>query len=208
MKGTILAIGLVLGGFSAAAHATLFVRGTDSKGSQLIYDDDLNITWYDRSMTIDLGGTGTYWTALGWASGLIVNFNGINYDGWRLTEMWTWQDTQVERTGELRHLYATELGNSIDGYGSNYSPFLGLRDTNYWVQDFDRPNVNAAWLESFRMDQGHYDTAMDEWYFNAIVVRSGDVAAPGNPVPDSATWFSLVTGLAGLAAFRRRFARE
>lgn len=29
------------------ANAELFVRGTDSLGYQLIYDSDLNITWYD-----------------------------------------------------------------------------------------------------------------------------------------------------------------
>lgn len=34
-------------GFSVQAHAALYNRGTDSLGNQLIYDSDLNITWYD-----------------------------------------------------------------------------------------------------------------------------------------------------------------
>jgi len=29
------------------AEATLFLRGTDTLGNQLIYDSDRNITWYD-----------------------------------------------------------------------------------------------------------------------------------------------------------------
>ena len=41
---------------SGLANAALIVRGTDSLGNQLIYDDDLDITWYDYSKT----ATGLY----------------------------------------------------------------------------------------------------------------------------------------------------
>ena len=33
---------------ASAAYTELFNCGTDNEGSQLIYDDNLNITWYDH----------------------------------------------------------------------------------------------------------------------------------------------------------------
>ena len=33
--------------FSVQAHAELYDRGNDTLGNRLIYDTDLDITWYD-----------------------------------------------------------------------------------------------------------------------------------------------------------------
>ena len=42
----LIMVGIIFG-LSVQADATLFLRGTDTLGNQLIYDSDLNITWYD-----------------------------------------------------------------------------------------------------------------------------------------------------------------
>ena len=65
--------------FALSANATLVILGTDTLGNRLIYDDDLDITWYDYTNPYD------YWqNQLDWASNLTVEFGGIIYDDWRL----------------------------------------------------------------------------------------------------------------------------
>ena len=49
--------------FSMQAHAALSNRGTDSLGNRLIYDSDLNITWYDYTNYYD-----TWQYQMNWAA--------------------------------------------------------------------------------------------------------------------------------------------
>ena len=69
-------------GFSVQSHAdlTLLGQGTSNHGTyNLIYDTDLDITWYDYS-----NSTTTWANQMGWASGLSVTFGSNVYDNWRL----------------------------------------------------------------------------------------------------------------------------
>ena len=74
----ILIILLILG-FSIQAHAELQVLGTATAGYQLIYDTDLDITWYDYVMpSVD-------WDAsVNWADNLVLDFGGHALSDWRL----------------------------------------------------------------------------------------------------------------------------
>ena len=54
-----------------SANATLELRGTDSQGNRLIYDSDLNITWYDY--TAPWQNDGTWQHQMNWASALSVS---------------------------------------------------------------------------------------------------------------------------------------
>ena len=67
-KSLAVLFGLVLlMGLSLQAHAALLNRGTDSLGNRLIYDSDLNITWYDYTKSYD-----TWQNQMNWASALTV----------------------------------------------------------------------------------------------------------------------------------------
>ena len=57
--------------FSIQAQAELFNRGNDSLGNRLIYDSDLNITWYDYTRSEDYVAE-----SMTWASGLTVISGG------------------------------------------------------------------------------------------------------------------------------------
>jgi hypothetical protein len=72
----IMAIVLV---FSLQVHAALENRGTDSLGNRLIYDSDLNITWYDYTKNLD-----TWQNQVNWADALSVTFGSNVYTDWRL----------------------------------------------------------------------------------------------------------------------------
>ncbi|RJQ55734.1 MAG: hypothetical protein C4526_03015 [Nitrospiraceae bacterium] len=85
-------------------HAELFNRGSDSLGNQLIYDDDLNITWYDYSNSPD-----TWYNQMDWAAALTVNFNSTVYDNWRLPSSvyapWPEQAGYNITSSEMGHLF-------------------------------------------------------------------------------------------------------
>lgn len=76
---TFLSVLVLALGFSLQANATLELRGTDSLGNRLIYDSDLNITWYDYTKSPAI-----WQSQMDWASALTVNFGGNVYDDWRL----------------------------------------------------------------------------------------------------------------------------
>ena len=70
---------------SNIAHANLILmgQGTSVHGTyNLIYDTDLDITWYDFTRT---AGMGDIWVnQMNWATGLSVIFASNTYDDWRL----------------------------------------------------------------------------------------------------------------------------
>lgn len=135
----LIAIAMVVG-FSAQAYATLILRGTDTLGNRLIYDDDLNITWYDYTTSLD-----TWQNQVNWASALTVIFGGTIYDDWRLPSTvdgpWVWGYDGTTTGGynitsnEMGHLFYTELGNlglyATDG--TNPQPCYGLTNTGYFL---------------------------------------------------------------------------
>jgi len=198
---------------SGAAQASLI-----DKGSGLIYDIDLNITWLANA---NINGAMTWSQANAWAASL--NVAGVS--GWRLP---TVTDTGVPgcgiataysggdcgynvdtATGEMAHLFYDELGNKalFDTSGTrqagagpvNTSPFTNLESYYYWYGTESALSNVDAW--TFRTTHGYQGTANKENdLFYALAVHSGEVTT----VPVPATLWFLGSGLFGLIGVARR----
>ena len=108
---------------SMQAQAALQNLGTDSLGNRLIYDSDLDITWYDYLKSYD-----TWLNQVNWASGLSVTFGSNVYDDWRLPITFNQSCAGLNCTNsEMAHLYYTELGNVANGGLSNTGDFQNLQ---------------------------------------------------------------------------------
>lgn len=196
MRKPILLLAVILCGFSSLADATLLVRGTDVSGNQLIYDTDLDITWYDHSNYDSWGNQVT------WAAGLNVKFNGNDYTDWRLPST---ADTSVgyNITGsEMGHLYYTELGNVAQASILATGPFQHLLSDFYWsgTQAID-PSYTAF---GFHFDSGNNSGNQQEAHgfpAQALAVRNGDVGR--SSVPEPSTLLLFAGGLAGFVAMRK-----
>lgn len=185
------------------AHATLFNRGTDSQGNRLIYDSDLNITWYDYSQS-----TGNWQTQVDWAGGLDVLFDGIHYSDWRLP-------TSLNRDGslcpgfdctgsEMGHLYYSELGNVAFSGLINKGDFQNLLGSPYWsTTKYYEPAGNIWMAIGFDNDVGYqFESTLGSSYY-AIAVRPGDVAVVPEPI-SSILFLTGGTLLAGRRFLRRK----
>lgn len=205
-------------GFSLQAHATLFNQGTDSLGNRLIYDNDLNITWYDFTTSYK-----TWQNQVNWADALSVTFGSNTYTDWRLPTtvdglyVFGYDGTTTAgyniTSSEMGHLFYTELGNKgiyatdgtnpQPGWGlTNTGDFQNLQPVNYWSGTEYAANTDYAW--EFNTGDGSQDAnfiKINEYY--AIAVRPGDVAA----VPEPGTLLLLGTSLAGLIllVIRKKF---
>lgn len=179
------------------AGATLFVRGTDSAGNQLIYDSSQNVTWYDKSFT----NVNLYT----FPSSFSLQFGGTVYDDWRLpahlgspVTCWAYSLTDCTATDELGFLWKEELDNPFGGLQSyNKGPFtdLFLEQQWYWLED-------AWYIRSYAKDRGHVTGAA------IFLVRDGDVAAQSSTnalsVPEPLLMVLLLSGLLVLPLGTRR----
>ena len=163
-----------------STHATLELRGTDSLGNRLIYDSDLNITWYDYTKSSD------YWQGqMNWASALSVSGGDLVgvYDDWRLPTALNQDGTGPcyvwNCTGsEMGHLYYTELGNVVSELGHGLTKtgdFQKLQPTGYWSSTEYAANTIKAWL--LYTNHGGQGTDSKNQYLSAIAVRDGDVTS-------------------------------
>lgn len=181
--------------FSAFANAALV-----NNGGGLIYDTDLNITWYDAP------AIGKSWQeAMDWAANLTIG--GTVAGSWRLpTTPGTSQGFLQE--GEWAHLYYHELINHIGGAPHNIYPFANLITMGYYWLDKEvgtGPD-GSAW--AFHVADGAQIISQkgNSWasYYYAVGIHDGNVGAPV-PIPSAILLFA--PGLVGLTILRRRLKR-
>jgi hypothetical protein len=206
----IMVITMALGVGTLVQANNLSDRGVDTLGNRLIYDQDLNITWYDFTKTTD-----TWSNQRDWAANLTVTMaNGREFTDWRLPTTLGAITQSTDNVGEMAHLFYTELGNSTgtyDGYGNLVSS--GLLETGLFTNllGADNNNLNAGWYWSgtelytgmaayiFSFSAGANFYYLEGWPFNAMAVRDGDVAAV--PLPPSL--LLLASGFLGVGVMRR-----
>lgn len=221
----VAAITVMVFGFSLKSQASLLNRGTDSLGNRLIYDSDLNITWYDYTYSYTNYSQTSWDNSLGWADLLTVTLNGIVYDDWRLPTITINQDPPTYgfdgthtygfniTNSEMGHLFYSELGNKAyyatdgsypqPGWGlTNTGDFQHLYPTFYYTDTTYHYNVWSAVYQCFYNGEQYAAAklALGGTGVYAMAVREGDVSTV--PIP-GAVWL-LGSGLVGLVGFRKK----
>ncbi len=206
--------------FSMHAEAALQNLGVDSLGNRLIYDSDLDITWYDYS-----NATNTWQNQVDWADGLSVNFGGNIYDNWRLpTTVDGLYDLGYDgtttggyniTTSEMGHLFYMGIGNTgpYDTSGNrtdcsssspwcltNTGDFQNLQPNIYWSDTEYAANANISWYFSF--SHGFQRINNESYNYNALAVSPGLAVVPE---PVSSTLFIVGGATLGFRRFRKKF---
>lgn len=216
-----VSLGAVMLAASFSAQATLMVEGRDSLGNQLIYDNVLNVTWYDFTSDLD-----TWQNQVNWAQALTVNFGGSVYSDWRLPT--TLQPdpsclTQFDAGGGVilsmgLGCTGSEMGHlrNADLLGFNDSvTFENLKQTlvgspaepiPYWSSTLVQTTpVTGAWSLVLTGSGQQFGTIFNIPQY-AIAVRDGNVSLA--PAPEPATLFLLGSGIVAIGAFRRKKANR
>jgi hypothetical protein len=142
----VLALGnLVFPPDTVAGMEPLQILGLDSGGYQLIYDPNLNITWYDYAYNAS-----GWQSSMDWAANLNVTFQGASIGGWTLPSALNLDGTGAIGFGsssEMGYLYCLEFGNA-GGPAFNHSPFTDLLPQWYNVPSTGIPPLAAFWTST------------------------------------------------------------
>ena len=127
--GAILVIGM-----GTASNADLILKGEDNLGHNLVYDTDLDITWYDFSYYAP-----EYQDAVIWADQLSVRVGTTEFTDWRLPTLLEGKDSKSGSPShsEVEHLYLVELPNYQVlhpwAFPGKWRYFENLPGGFYWV---------------------------------------------------------------------------
>ncbi len=164
--------------FTPEAKAELFDRG-----SGLIYDDSLNITWLQDANS---EGTMTWADADDWAG----NFVFQGYSDWRLPVSDTECTEHDCANSEMGHLFYS------DNVSSEFPDiFTDVKPSIYWSST--EIDENTAWRFNFKY--GTQGTSEKDQPHYAWAVRDGDSATPVAPEP-----LSYLLFIAGSITFLAR----
>ena len=174
MKRIIL-ISTILLLFAVPAHSALDLlgQGTSTHGTyNLIYDTDLNVTWYDYTSLGDV-----WQNQVDWADGLSVTTATNTYTDWRLPIMFDESCGGYDcTTGEMSHLYYSELGGTTGGPLGDTGDFQNLQPNKYWSGTGYAGTSGNAWWFYFNTGYQGYGGKISN--FDAIAVMSGRAIVP------------------------------
>ena len=167
---------------ASTAHSELYDRG-----SGLIYDEVLDITWLQYANFA--GSTMTWEDAMAWAAGL--EYQG--YDDWRLPDSDNCSGYDCTNS-EMGHLfYAEGISSDVPDMFIDVRPYMYWSSTEY--------SSDPAQAFRFNFSSGSQGTSAKTYARYTWAVRDGDSSLPVVPEPVSTVLF--ITGGATMGI--RRF---
>lgn len=208
-KAALAATAAALMGVASTAQAALFDRG-----SGMIYDSTLNITWladwnYAQTSGSDADGRMNWSTANTWANNLVYG----GFADWRLPTALNANGSGPCGPGnnctgsEMGHMFYTNWGASAGSSfatgtnAANLALFTNVQSFGYWSGTEYASLPGNAW--GFSTSGGNQNYVTQNVALYAVAVRPGDVAV--SSVPEPQTYVMMLAGLGALmVAVRRR----